>query len=119
LQSDAFLGETTSGFFKVAYPTAYTRHVSDIKVDRSGAVFISSTSDPGNDGPFASAVYFAGTFNFCDSQKISFVQSPVLTLLFTFDYHKVEAVEFVPGANGGMAFGTDDENLGAAVYLDW
>jgi hypothetical protein len=25
----------------------------------------------------------------------------------------------VPGADGGMAFGTDDENLGAAIYLDW
>ncbi len=119
LQSDAFSGKTTSGFFKVPYSTANTRHVSDIKVDRSGAVFVSSASDPGNDGPFASAVYFAGTFNFCDSQKIGFVQSPALTRLFTFDYHKVEAVEFVPGANGGMAFGTDDENLGAAIYLNW
>lgn len=111
--------QVDSAFLKVPYPTGNTRHISDIKVDESGAVFISSASDPGNDGPFSSAVYFAGTLNFCDSQKITFSQPSVLTRLFRFDYHKVEAIEFVPGANGGMAFGTDDENLGAAIYLDF
>lgn len=104
---------------KVPYPAGNTRHISDVKVDPSGAVFITSASDPGNDGPFSSAFYFAGTFNFCDSQKITFKQSPALSRLLTFDYHKVEAFEFVPGASGGIVFGTDDENLGAAIYLDW
>lgn len=118
LQNHSF-SQVDSAFLKVPYPTGNTRHISDIKVDESGAIFISSASDPGNDGPFASAVYFAGTFNLCNPQKIAFVQSPALTRLFRFDYHKVEAIEFVPGANGGMAFGTDDENLGAAIYLDW
>jgi len=98
---------------KVPYSATNTRHISDVKVDPSGAVFITSASDPGNDGPFASAFYCAGTFNLSDTQ------SPALTRLFTFDYHKVEAFEFVPGASGGIAFGTDDENLGAAIYLDW
>lgn len=85
----------------------------------SGAIFITSASDPGNDGPFASAVYFAGTFNINNSQKITFAPSRAMTRLFTFDYHKVEGFEFVPGADGGIAFGTDDENLGAAIYLNW
>ncbi len=107
-----------SAFLKVPYPIGNTRHISDVKVAESGAVFISSASDPGNDGPFASAVYFAGTFNSCNPSKIGFVQSPSLTRLFHFDYHKVEAIEFVSGADGGMAFGTDDENLGSALYLD-
>lgn len=106
-------------FLKVPYPAANTRHVSDIKVDESGAVFITSASDPGNDGPFSSAFYLAGTFNLCNPQKITFNQSPRLTPLFRFDYHKVEAFDFVPGAAGGIAFGTDDENLGAAIRLDW
>ncbi|MEO8071804.1 MAG: hypothetical protein ABI891_15285 [Acidobacteriota bacterium] len=119
LQSDAFAGETTSTFVKVPYPIGNTRHISDLKIDQSGAVFISSASDPGNDGPFSSAIYFAGTFNFCSAPKISFIGSPTLTRLFRFDYHKVEAIEFVPGADGGMAFGTDDENLGAAIYLNF
>lgn len=111
--------QINSTVLKVPYPAGDTRHISDVKVDENGAVFITSASDPGNDGPFASAFYFAGTLNLCNSQKITFNQSPALTRLFTFDYHKVEAFEFVPGASGGIAFGTDDENLGAAVYLDW
>ncbi len=103
---------------KVPYPIGNTRHISDVKVDGSGALFITSASDPGNDGPFSSAFYFAGVFNLANSQKITFNQSPVLTHLFTFDYHKVEAFEFVSGADGGIAFGTDDENLGSAIYLN-
>ncbi|MEP6900853.1 MAG: hypothetical protein ABJA66_03825 [Actinomycetota bacterium] len=104
---------------KVPYPIGNTRHISDVKIDQTGAVFISSAADPGNDGPFASAVYFAGMFNLSNKPLITFNKSPNLTRLFVFDYHKVEAFEFVPGADGGMAFGTDDENLGAAIFLDW
>ena len=111
--------EVNSAFLKVPYPIGNTRHISDLKVDQTGAVFISSAADPGNDGPFSSAVYFAGIFNVCSPQHINFNQSPALTRLFIFAYHKVEAIEFVAGAGGGMAFGTDDENLGAAIYLDW
>jgi hypothetical protein len=118
LQTDAF-SQINSAFLEVPYSSGNARHISDVKVDPSGAVFISSASDPGNDGPFASAVYFAGMFNFCNPQKIAFVQSPAFAPLFRFDYHKIEAIEFVPGAGGGMAFGTDDENLGAAIFLDW
>lgn len=40
-----------------------------------------------------------------------------MTRLHTFDGHKVEALELLPGARGGMALGTDDENLSAAIYL--
>lgn len=110
--------QVVSTTLKVPYPTENTRHVSDVKIDPSGAVFITSASDPGNDGPFASAFYFAGTFSLDKSEHIAFAQSPALTRLLTFDYHKVEALEFVPGADGGAAFGTDDENLGAAIYFD-
>jgi len=76
-------------------------------------------TDPGNDESFSSAVCYSGTFNFCNPQKITFLQSPTLTRLFQFDYHKVEVIAFAPGAGGGMAFGTDDEKLGAAIFLDW
>jgi hypothetical protein len=108
-----------SAFVKVPYPIGNTRHISDLKVNETGAIFISSASDPGNDGPFSSAFYYLGTFNFSNNQHIEFKQNQTLTRLFRFDYHKVEAIEFVPGADRGIAFGTDDENLGAAVYLDW
>ena len=105
--------------FKVPFPVGNTRHISDLKVDETGAVFVASASDPGNDGPFSSAVYFAGVLNAANPSAVFFVQPPALTRLYKFEYHKVEAFEFVPGANGGIAFGTDDENLGSAIYLDW
>jgi hypothetical protein len=52
-------------------------------------------------------------------KKLHLIKSPQLTRLLAFDYHKIEAFEFVPSASGGVAFATDDENLGAAIRLDW
>lgn len=108
-----------SASVKVPYPVGNTRNISDVKIDQTGAVFISSAADPGNDGPFASAVYFAGTFSVDNPPNIKFVQPSALTRLFIFDCHKIESIEFVPGADGGLAFGTDDENLGSSIYLNW
>ena len=105
--------------FKVPYPIGNTRHISDVKVDETGAVYVSSASDPGNDGPFSSAIYLAGVLKTQPNSSIKFFQTPILTRLFHFDYHKVEAIELVSGTNGGFVFGSDDENLGSAVYLDW
>jgi hypothetical protein len=95
------------------------RHVSNIKIDTSGAAFVTATSDPGDDGPFASAFYYAGAFHSNDKGKLSFSQPAVLTPLFRFDYHKVEGFTLVPGTDGGIVFGTDDENLGSAICLTW
>ena len=99
---------------KVPYPTSDTRHISDIKVDASGGVFITSASDPGDDGPFSSALYFAGVLN-ADDKEVSFAAATALTRLHRFSYRKVEAFEFVPGPEGGIVFGTDDESLGSAI----
>ncbi len=117
LENYAFsgVGSTT---FEVPYPKGNTRHVSDLKVDESGGVFVSSASDPGNDGPFSSAVYFAGAVKIGVGKRISFEKSVSPIRLSRFEYHKIEAIEIVPGANRAFAFGTDDENLGAAIFLD-
>ncbi|MFM9904520.1 MAG: hypothetical protein ACKVQJ_08125 [Pyrinomonadaceae bacterium] len=103
--------------FRVPYPTADVRHISDLKVEPTGAVFVTSASDPGNDGPFSSAAYFAGVFRTDTKGKTVLIQPAMFTPLFRFDYHKVEAFDMVPGADGGFVFGTDDENLGAAILL--
>ena len=118
IQTYAF-GNVSLEKITVPYPVGNTRHISDVKVDLSGAVFISSASDPGNDGPFASAIYYIGNFNFNYRESISLRKVPNLTRLFRFDYHKIEAIELVSGADGGMVFGTDDENLGAEIYLNY
>lgn len=94
------------------------RHISDVKVDSSGATFITSASDPGDDGPFDSAFSLIGSFRACGG-GINFGPNASPLRLRHFDYHKVEAFEFVPGAKGGIVFGTDDENLGSAVLADW
>lgn len=103
---------------RVPWPASDVRHVSDLKMDEGGAVYITSASDPGNDGPFASALYLAGSFQMCAGQ-FEFFENRELVRLQRFYYHKIEAFELVPGAGGGIAFGTDDENMGSSIYLDW
>ncbi len=104
--------------FQVPWPLTNVRHISDLKVDPTGVLFISSAKDPGNDGPFESAVYIAGVFN-VDNNRIKFQQNPELVPLYRFDEHKIEAIELVPGQAGGVIFGTDDENMGSSIYTSW
>ncbi len=94
------------------------RHTFDVTVDLSGATFITSASDPGNDTPFDSAFFLTGTFRVCGS-RIDLMPNAAPLRLRHFDYRKVEAFEFVPGKAGGIMFGTDDENLVSAVLAVW
>ncbi|MBD2014609.1 hypothetical protein H6F96_11590 [Microcoleus sp. FACHB-53] len=103
---------------KVPFPLSAVRHISDLKVDSAGVLFISSATDNGDDGPFSSALYVAGAFGIRE-QQIIFRQNSQLVPLYRFNYHKIEAIELVPGRNGGLIVGSDDENMGGAVYLDW
>ncbi|MEU9607309.1 hypothetical protein [Streptomyces sp. NPDC048057] len=101
----------------VPYPGQDVRHVSDVDVTSSGQVVTTAASDPGDDGPFDSAVYDLGRVT------IPAGGEPVLELraqplrLGTFAGHKVEGVVCAPGAPS-TALGSDDENLGAAVRRD-
>ena len=108
-----------SAVIKVPYPTADVRHISDLKIESNGEVLVSSAADPDPDGPFASAIYSIGTLSFADGEVVVFKQAMPPKQLYSFPDHKVEALESVPGKNGGRAFGSDDEDLGAAIYLDW
>lgn len=103
---------------KVPFPVSAVRHISDLKVDSVGVLFISSATDNGDDGPFESAIYVAGAFGIRE-QQIIFRQNSQLVPLYRFKYHKIEAIDLVPGQNGGLVVGSDDENMGGAVYLDW
>jgi hypothetical protein len=99
----------------VPFPSGNVRHISDLKVDPAGIMYISSASDTGDDGPFESAVYVAGYLNL-QGNKVLWRHNPRLVPLHRFRYHKIEAIELVPGADGGVVVGTDDENLGSSVY---
>jgi len=100
---------------QVPSPVSAVRHISDLKVDPAGILFITSAADNGDDGPFASVVYVAGAFEMRD-RKITFQQNSQLVPLYRFNYHKVEAIELVPGRDGGVIVGSDDENMGSSVY---
>ncbi len=93
-----------------------TRHIADLKIDSSGVVWISSTHDPGDDGPFVSAVYTIGVLQINKTDGTKFESNIGMTRLWVFP-KKVEAIEFVPGAQGAVAFGTDDENDGGWFYF--
>jgi len=99
----------------VPFPGSNVRHISDLKIDSAGIVYISSASDNGNNGPFQSAVYVAGGLSLQDN-RIVFHQNQALVPIYRLNYHKVEAIELVPGKAGGIMLGTDDENMGSSVW---
>lgn len=105
-----------SSKLKVPFPEGNVRHISDLKVDSSGIVYITSASDAGDDGPFESAVYVAGYLGLYGNY-INWRSHPQLVPLYRSYYHKIEAMELIPGAEGGAIVGTDDENLGSYVYI--
>lgn len=102
----------------VPYPKQNVRHISDLKIDSSGAIFITSAMDQGNEGLFSSAFYLIGVLQ-RDKNNISFLPSQSLTRLLHFDDHKIEAFEFLSGEQGGIIFGTDDENFGSFIDSTW
>ncbi|HLP87117.1 MAG TPA: hypothetical protein VK184_00725 [Nostocaceae cyanobacterium] len=101
--------------FKVPFPGENVRHISDIKIDSAGIVYLSAASDTGDNGPFQSAIYVAGYLTF-NGNKIVWRQTPQLFPIYRDNYHKIEALEIIPGEKGGLIVGTDDENIGS--FLD-
>jgi hypothetical protein len=93
----------------------YTRHIADIKIDSAGAVLISSTNDPGDDGPFQSALYMAGRFR-VSGAVVEFEPRVPLVSEGTFPGHKVEAIELMDDERQ-VVLGTDDERQGGAVAV--
>jgi hypothetical protein len=101
---------------RVPYPSgANTRHVTDLRIDGAGTVWAAAASDPGDEGPFRSAVYAMGTIH-VNGEAVDLRLNPDLAPLWTFS-RKVEAIEFVPGARGRVYFGADDEIAGGWLYV--
>ncbi|HET6407326.1 MAG TPA: hypothetical protein VFG14_05550 [Chthoniobacteraceae bacterium] len=105
--------------FRAPWPAEPTvRHISDLRVDPLGVIYVTSSMDPGNDGPFNSALYIAGTVTFSnDTPHLRVNESPIR--LRTDPGRKVEALEFVPGKISGLVLGCDDENFGGAILETW
>ncbi|RCG15945.1 hypothetical protein DQ392_23085 [Streptomyces reniochalinae] len=106
-------GAVTDAELRAPYPAEHVRHASDLKITASGSLLVSSASDPGDDGPFDSAVYTAGTVAVHRSgAALHIADDP--DVLETFPDHKIEALACLPGSRTG-ALGTDDENAGGAL----
>ena len=101
---------------RVPYPSGHnTRHVTDLQLDGAGVVWSAAAIDPGNKGPFVSAVYAIGTVR-VEGESVKFQPNRRPTRLWTFA-RKVEALELRPGADGRMYFGSDDEDAGGWLYV--
>ena len=109
---------TLAGRGKVTVPfpaTPDTRHVSDLRIDETGAVWATAASDPGDRGPFRSALYELGTLRAADG-RVTFEPNGNLAPRWTTN-RKIEALELLPGEQGLVYFGADDEAAGGWVYI--
>ncbi len=111
---------TGSTPLQVPWPSSQVRHISDLKVDPGGLLYITAASDPGDLGPFQSAMYVAGSFHFSASipgrnGELKFAGPADLVPLYRFKFNKVEALELIPGKNGSILLASDDERFGSAL----
>lgn len=104
--------------WQVPWPQGAVRHISDLKVDDTGIIFITAANDPGDEGPFQSAIYLAGVLEIV-GQQVNLRINPSPIIIYRFDQHKVEALELIPGIHGGLVLGSDDEKAGGAIFLSW
>ena len=87
------------------------RNIADLTIDNNGAVWTSATSDPGNDGPFKTAIYQIGQMS--NVGTFNFNHPSLLKPLIMIDNQKVEAMLF---DKGELILMTDNENLGATYF---
>jgi len=101
--------------FKSPWPLQpHVRHISDLKVDERGNLFVSSASDFGDDGPFQSAVYIIGSFNKYGG-KINFQKNLPIKKILRIYKHKIEGLEIVEDGKYDMVSASDDENMGSYI----
>ncbi|WP_370942744.1 hypothetical protein AB5J62_27120 [Amycolatopsis sp. cg5] len=99
--------------FRVSYPAKDVRHASDLEITKDNRVLITAASDPGDAGPFDSAVYAAGTLRADGS--ITLTATPVK--IGDYPGHKIEALTCLTDSCGRVLYGTDDEQGGGRVRI--
>ena len=102
-----------SVFINLPWPIKSKRHMSDMDIDDNNAIWTSATSDPGDDGPYQSAIYKIGSFQI-KNNEMKFILATPHFKQFVFESNKVEAMTIIKNK---MVFATDDENLGAAINI--
>jgi hypothetical protein len=95
----------------------HARQVSAIEVDSTGQLYVASTLDPGNQGPFQSVIWRIGRVELGEDKEPQVRLQPEPERLATLDGLKVEgiAVREIPGVPMQFFIGTDDENYGGTL----
>lgn len=91
------------------------RYCSDILI-KNGDIYVSSTNDPGDDGPFTSAVYHLGRIVPTGASVLNLNNHEQMEIT-RYDGHKVEALAAPLKSDGLWLAGTDDENAGGSVFI--
>jgi hypothetical protein len=101
--------------FNAPFPVVQHKSISDVVIDQHGVVWVGATSDPGDDGDYASGLYQLGKFSETKNQ-IVWQAFDNITPLAKYEYEniKIEGLTFIPH---GLIMATDDENLGAKVAI--
>lgn len=109
-------GPTSKITVKTPWPTlTEARSVADVRISGAGDIYVSSVCDPGDSGPFDSAVYIVGRVVVSNSRPTAELY-PSFTAVCVAPGHKIEALDF--DTNGReLVFGTDDENYGG--WIAW
>lgn len=107
--SASTFGPVVTGNVRVPYPTSNVRHVADLAYS-GGKLLGAAASDPGDNGPFDSALYDLGSVGLSAGKATLTLKTP--RSLAKYAGHKVEAVA-CSGATGLL--GSDDENKGGWI----
>jgi len=92
---------------------AGARAISDLHLDASGTLWAGATLDPGDAGPFRSAIYALARAQLDADPPLRLVENP--RVAFSLDGFKVEGIAAPPGDGAFLAIATEDEDLGGAV----
>lgn len=91
------------------------RSISDLYVDKTGRLWISSTYDIEQDqGPFKSAIFFVGNVS-TDKSSLTIKMLPTPIKLITLPTLKVEALCSPVSGEAVLSYGTDDELYGGII----
>ena len=100
--------------YKIDMPIPKTnkRNIADLAINSEGEIWSSATSDPGDDGPFSTAIYEIGTIN--NVGKFNLIHPNLQKPLMIFSDQKVEAITF---KKRDLILMTDNENFGSTFLL--
>jgi hypothetical protein len=98
--------------FGLPIPKTHRRNIADLAIKEDGSLWTSATSDPGDDGPFTTAIYELGSINHAGT--FTPIHPKLLKPIIVIAGQKVEALMFY---KEHLVLMTDNENFGATFKL--